>query len=81
MAGRIVAIADVFDALTSKRPYKEPYSVAKSLDIVRESSGTHFDPDVVEAFFAVEDEILATKEKYKDKQEGELTAYVVAVKL
>lgn len=81
LAGCIVAIADVFDALTSKRPYKEPYSVAKSLDIIKESSGTHFDPDVVEAFVAVEDEILETKEKYKDKQEGKLTAYVAAVKL
>jgi len=76
LAGRTVAIADVFDALTSKRPYKEPYSVAKSLGIIKESSGTHFDPDVVEAFVAVEDEIIETKGKYKDEQEFKLTAYV-----
>src|SRR4030042_1092985 len=52
IAGRIAAIADVFDALTSKRPYKEPFSVDKSLAIIREGRGSHFDPDVVDAFFA-----------------------------
>jgi len=65
LVGRIVAIADVFDALTSKRPYREPLSVEESLKIIQEGDGTHFDPSVVEAFFAVKDEILATREKYK----------------
>ena len=58
---RIAAIADVFDALTSKRPYKEAFSVEKSLAILREGKGSHFDPEVVDAFFAVQDEILAIK--------------------
>lgn len=75
-AGRIVAIVDVFDALTSKRPYKPPYSVDESLDIIRESSGTHFDPDVVDAFLLVKDEILAIREKYKDEQESQLIQMV-----
>jgi putative two-component system response regulator len=66
IAGRIVAIADVFDALTSKRPYKEPFSVEESLAIIREGRGTHFDPDVVDAFFAIQDEILAIKKQYAD---------------
>jgi len=66
LAGRIVAIADVFDALTSKRPYKEPFSLGKSYKIIREVRGNHFDPDVVDAFFAIEDEILSIKEKYKN---------------
>lgn len=70
MAGRIVAIVDVFDALTSKRPYKEPFSVEKSFAILREGRGNHFDPDVVDAFFAVEDEIVTIKEKYKDEGES-----------
>ncbi len=70
IAGRIVAIADVFDALTSKRPYKEPFSLKKSYTIIRESSGSYFDPDVVDAFFAIEDEILTIKEKYKDEKES-----------
>lgn len=66
IAGRITAIADVFDALTSKRPYKEPFSVEDSLIIIREGSGSHFDPDVVDAFFAIQDEILAIKNEYDD---------------
>lgn len=70
LVGRIVALADVFDALTTRRPYKEPFSLEKSYAIIRESSGSHFDPDVVNAFFAVEDEILRIKEKYKDEDES-----------
>ncbi|MFZ2634557.1 MAG: HD domain-containing phosphohydrolase [Desulfosalsimonadaceae bacterium] len=58
IAGRIAAIADVFDTLTSKQRYKEPFSVEKSLAIIRERRGSHFDPDVVDAFFAIQDEIL-----------------------
>lgn len=67
LVGRVVAIGDVFDALTSKRPYKLAFSLEKSYTIIKESRGNHFDPDVVDAFFAVEDEILAIKEKYKDE--------------
>ena len=67
IAGRITAIADVFDALTSKRPYKEPFPLEKSFSIIREGRGTHFDPAVVDAFFAVTDEILVIKERFKEK--------------
>jgi putative two-component system response regulator len=67
LAGRITAIADVFDALTSKRPYKAPLGVENSFEIIREGRGGQFDPDVVDAFFAVENEILAIKEKYRDE--------------
>ena len=70
LVGRIVAIADVFDALTSKRPYKEPFSLEKSYEIIKEDRGTHFDPDVVDAFFASEDKLLAIKGKYKDEHES-----------
>lgn len=64
IAGRITAVADVFDALTSKRPYKEAFSVEESLAIIKEGSGSHFDPDVVDAFFAIKDEILTIREQY-----------------
>lgn len=67
LAGRITAIADVFDALISKRPYKEPFSLEKSFSIIREGRGSHFDPEVVDAFFAVEGEIVAIKELYKEE--------------
>jgi putative two-component system response regulator len=66
IAGRIVAIADVFDALTSKRPYKEPFTIEKSLAIVKEGRGTHFDPDVVDAFFDIQEEILNIKKQYNE---------------
>ncbi len=64
IACRIVAIADVFDALTSKRPYKEAFSLEKSMAIIRDGRGSHFDPDVVDAFFAIQDEILTIKKQF-----------------
>jgi putative two-component system response regulator len=50
--GRMTAVADVFDALSSKRPYKEAFPLDKCLEIIREGSGRHFDPMIVEAFMA-----------------------------
>ncbi|OQX20507.1 MAG: hypothetical protein BWK76_01045 [Desulfobulbaceae bacterium A2] len=47
---RIFAVADVFDALTSRRPYKEPFSVATSVGIIREARGRHFDPEIADLF-------------------------------
>ncbi len=61
IAGRITAIVDVFDALLSKRPYKKAFSLEKTLAIINEGRGTHFDPEVVDAFFAIQDEILAIR--------------------
>jgi len=59
LAGRIVAIADVFDVLTWERPYKQPVPLEKAYTIIREGKGTHFDPDVVDAFFGIQDEITS----------------------
>ncbi|MBA7670216.1 Cyclic di-GMP phosphodiesterase response regulator RpfG [subsurface metagenome] len=58
LLGRITAIADVFDALTSKRPYKPPMSNEKAFGIIEKSIGSHFDPKISEAFFRGIDEIL-----------------------
>jgi putative two-component system response regulator len=66
IAGRIAAVADVFDALTSKRPYKEPFSVERSLATITEGRGSHFDPEAVDAFLAIQEEILAIKKQYGD---------------
>ncbi|MGI2112431.1 HD domain-containing phosphohydrolase [Shewanella frigidimarina] len=66
IAARIVAIADVFDALSSTRPYKKPFSEEKTFAMIKEGSGSHFDPDIVDAFFAVKQEILTIKKKYSD---------------
>lgn len=68
--GRVVAVADVFDALTSKRPYKSPLSLEKAYAIIKEGNGGHFDPGVVDAFFAAEQEILDVREMYKDSGES-----------
>ncbi|MBQ3285450.1 MAG: HD domain-containing protein [Ruminococcus sp.] len=57
LSARVMAVADVFDALVSRRSYKEPFSVDKAMEIIREDAGTHFDPLIVEAFFNAEEEI------------------------
>ena len=54
IAGRIVAVADVFDALTHERPYKPAWSVADALAEMRSESGRHFDPAVLEAFLGLD---------------------------
>lgn len=64
--GRISAIADVFDALTTERPYKKAFSLDQSLEILKQCRGTHFDPDVFDAFFSVLDEILEIRRRYDD---------------
>ena len=66
LAGRVTAIADVFDALTSKRPYKEAFLLESAFAIIKEGRESHFDPMVVDVFLAVQDEILSIKEQYKD---------------
>jgi putative two-component system response regulator len=53
MAGRIVTVADVFDALTSKRPYKEAWTVSAAIEEIQRQSGRQFDPCVVDAFLKV----------------------------
>ena len=50
IGARIFAIADVFDALTSRRPYKEPFTQEETMAILEKGRGTHFDPDVLDAF-------------------------------
>lgn len=66
--GRIAAICDVFDALTSKRPYKEPWPVEKALAFVQDNSGKHFDPRLVEHFTTIYDQILKIRDKYTDEK-------------
>ena len=70
--GRIIAIVDAFDALVSKRPYKDPYDDPDALEIILESRGTHFDPEICDAFLAIKDEILSIKKTYQDKGPGHI---------
>ena len=69
LAGRITALSDAFDAIGSQRPYKKALPVEKSLEIIKNSRGTHFDPDAVDAFFSIKDEILAIEKQHKDEYE------------
>ncbi|MGZ4968923.1 MAG: HD domain-containing phosphohydrolase [Methylobacter sp.] len=58
LTGRIAALADVFDALTSVRPYKKAWTVDAAVDLIKENSGTHFDPDLVVVFLEQLPEVL-----------------------
>ncbi|MDR2543254.1 MAG: HD domain-containing protein [Treponema sp.] len=69
LGGRIVAIADVYDALCSKRVYKEPWTEDDVLNELRKLSGTKFDPELIEAFFEVLPNIRQTKEQYPEDEE------------
>jgi len=71
LPARIVALGDAYDALTSKRPYKEPFSHEKSRDIILEAGGSHFDPDVINAFKARDSRFTTIRDKYQDS--GHLT--------
>ena len=66
LEARIVAVVDTYDALASERPYKKAFPEEKCLAIIRESSGGHFDPRVVEAFFKNTDNIRSIRIKWSD---------------
>ncbi len=66
--GRITAVADVFDALSSKRPYKAAFPMDKCFQILEEGRGTHFDPVMLDGFFARKNDIVNTQIKYADHE-------------
>ncbi|MCQ4269995.1 response regulator [Pseudomonas kuykendallii] len=67
LEARIVAIADVFDALTSVRPYKAAWTVEDALDLLRRESGRHFDPRLVELFMGCLPDVLAIKARWAEE--------------
>ena len=67
IAGRIVALADVYDALVSRRVYKGAWSETTTLSYIKDQSGKFFDPEVVDAFLAIYDVISAIREKYQEE--------------
>lgn len=67
LCARILSVVDVYDALTAKRPYKEPFSHDQALKIILDGSGTYFDPLLIDIFWEVEDEILKC---YLQREEG-----------
>ncbi len=66
LGGRIVALADVFDALTSERPYKKAWTVEAATELIRENKGQHFDPELVDIFEKLLPEIIAIRESMLD---------------
>ena len=80
LTGRIVALADTFDALTSRRPYKEPYPLELALDIMRQSRGTQFDPDLLDLFLENIDGIVSIREAIQHIAPGELGTVLMSAR-
>jgi putative two-component system response regulator len=72
LEGRIMAIADVYDALISARPYKNPFPHEQAVEIIKKDSGTHFDPKIVEIFLNVADDFWV-ESVTNDTYENEVT--------
>ena len=68
LSGRLCALSDVFDALTSVRPYKKAWPVDKAVDFIKEESGKHFDPTLVELFIKLLPEMVEIKEQYAEPE-------------
>jgi len=68
LSGRIVALADVYDALTSKRVYKQAFAHEVARSMILEESGKHFDPDCINAFIENEDKFLAVRETFAERE-------------
>ena len=66
LAARIVAIADVFDALTSERPYKQAWPIERAVAFIEEQAGTHFDPGLLPAFHQALPQMLEIRAQFTD---------------
>jgi putative two-component system response regulator len=66
LSARLMAVADVYDALISRRVYKPAFTHQQALDVMRKGRGSHFDPDVLDAFFEIEGEFAAIAEEFRD---------------
>lgn len=69
ISARLMAVADVYDALISRRVYKEPMPHDAALDVIAEASGRHFDPDIVAAFLEIHQEFREIAERFADSDE------------
>lgn len=75
LVGRIVCLADTFDALTAKRPYKDPYPIEVTCEIIKKERGEQFDPDVVDVFLENIDEALKIKAKVGSTEDVSLSDF------
>ena len=81
LSARLMAVADVYDALISRRVYKDGMPHEQAVGIIQEGAGTHFDPDIVEAFVAIQDEFLSIAARYADSDADleEKKAYLATI--
>lgn len=68
LSARILALGDVYDALTSKRCYKEAMPHQKAVEIIKEGEGKHFDPEIISAFFRINEEFIKVREYFQDSE-------------
>ncbi len=66
LSARLMAVADVYDAVRSSRPYKRPFTHAATVTLIEEGRNRHFDPEVVDAFLALQDEFANIAEQLAD---------------
>jgi len=74
LTGRIVAVADVFDALTTERPYKKAWAIDEAIEFLKEQRGKHFEPRLVDLFIEVLPDILMVRDQYLEKSEEKVSA-------
>jgi len=67
VSARLMALADTYDALISRRVYKPPFTHDRAMEIIREGRGAHFDPEVVDAFLAIEGEFREIAARHSDE--------------
>ena len=71
ISARLMTVADVYDALISRRVYKESFDLDVTIKIMKEGRGTHFDPDMIDAFLEIKDEFENIAESFNDKHNEE----------
>jgi putative two-component system response regulator len=77
-SARIIALADVFDALTMKRPYKDTWPVEKALETMQADAGTHFDPHLLDLFVSISPQIIQIKEQWSTKETAKETFHPIS---
>lgn len=66
-SGRLMAVADVYDALISRRTYKEPFSHERAVEIMKQGRGSHFDPDILDAFLEIQEEFRSIAQRFAEE--------------
>jgi putative two-component system response regulator len=66
LSARLMAVADVYDALTTKRPYKDAFTHEESIAMMEAGRALHFDPDIIDAMLSIQNEFIDIAQRYKD---------------